>query len=143
MPGRLHALRRRADLYVHRAWRRGLALRARDWTADTVRRSCLVLAAHPDDETFACAATILHKTTAGTPVKVLIATDGRNANPGSTVLSPEQLGAVRRAESEEVCRLLGVDRDDRIQLDHENLRSPERLAAARSQIEAVLDAFTP
>jgi LmbE family N-acetylglucosaminyl deacetylase len=143
MPGRLHSLRQRADVGLHRAWHRGLALRARDWTQETARRSCLVLAAHPDDETFACGATIVRKTETGTPVKILIATDGRNANPSSAVLTPEQLGAVRRAESEEVCGLLGVTGADRIQLEHENLRSPERLADVRRRVEAVIDAFEP
>src|SRR5205823_10764286 len=110
-------IRQRAEPRIKQAWRRALVLRGRDWTAATERRSCLVLAAHPDDETFACGATILRKTDAGTPVKIVIATDGRNANPSSTVLSPEQLGGVRRAESAEVCDLLGVRSEHRIQLE--------------------------
>src|SRR5437588_3614821 len=106
--------RARAGPRVQRAWMRALTVRSRDWTQTTARRSCLVLAAHPDDETFACGATILRKTEARTPVTIFIATDGRNANPSSTMLSPEQLGAVRRAESMEAGRLLGVHGDDLI-----------------------------
>src|SRR5207302_10387593 len=104
----LLSLRERAEPRIKQAWRRALVLRARDWTEVTERRSCLVLAAHPDDETFACGATILRKTDAGTPVRVFIATDGRNANPSSAVLTAEELGAVRRAEAVEVGELLGV-----------------------------------
>ena len=143
MSDRLQSYRRRAEAKIQQAWRRGLVARARDWTAATEQRSCLVLAAHPDDETFACGATILRKTAAGTPVKVLIATDGRNANPSSKVLSAEELGAVRRAESAEVARILGVGDDDLIQLDHENLRSDERVADVRRLVAEVVEQFHP
>src|SRR5205807_10066741 len=73
--GRLRSYRRRAEAAEQRAWLRALVFKSRDWTAASERRSCLVLAAHPDDETFACGATIRRKTSAGTPVTVLIATD--------------------------------------------------------------------
>jgi len=49
---------------------------ARDDTATSAARSALVLAPHPDDETLGCGATILRKRAAGTPVHVLIVTDG-------------------------------------------------------------------
>ena len=135
--------RQRAEPRIKQAWRRALVLRGRDWTEATARRSCLVLAAHPDDETFACGATILRKTDAGTPVKIFIATDGRNANPSSADLTPEQLGAVRRAEAVEVGKLLGVKGDDLIQLDHENLRSEERVADVRRRVKALVEDFQP
>lgn len=141
--GRVRYTVRRAESAVVRAWRRALVLRGHDWTEATARRSCLVLAAHPDDETFACGATILRKTAAGTPVKVLIATDGRNANPSSEVLSAEQLGAVRRAESREACALLGVAGDDLVQLDHPNLRHTAVLADVRQRIDALVEEFRP
>ena len=140
---RLRSYARRTERAALRTWRRTLVARSTDWTAETERRSCLVLAAHPDDETFACGATILRKTAAGTPVKVLIATDGRNANPGSREISAEQLGEIRRAEAVEACAILGVEGDDVVQLAHPHLRSPDWLNHARQSIVDLIEQFQP
>src|SRR5690349_19075047 len=56
-----------------------LLSRAEDVTSQAAARSCLVLAPHPDDETLGCGATIMRKRAAGTPVHVVIATDGRHS----------------------------------------------------------------
>jgi LmbE family N-acetylglucosaminyl deacetylase len=120
-----------------------LALRARDDTVPSTHRSCLVLAAHPDDEAFGCGATIMRKIDAGTPVKILIGADGRNANPASEALPPEGLGAVRRAESAEVAALMGLADGDLVQLDHEHLRSDAALADVRDRVETLIEQFDP
>ncbi len=143
MRNRLRSYRRRTESAVQRAWRRGLAARARDRTTESETRSCLVLAAYPDDETLACGATILRKTSRGTPVKVLIATDGRNANPSSHVLTPEQLGEIRREEAVEACAILGVRGDDLVQLAHAHLRSQDWLANVRGHVVDLLRDFGP
>ena len=62
---------------VRRTVRSALRTVARDETSTTGTRSALVLAPHPDDETLGCGATILRKVAAGTPVHVLVVTDGR------------------------------------------------------------------
>jgi LmbE family N-acetylglucosaminyl deacetylase len=141
--GPVRSYRRRAEAGVQRAWRRALVARSREGTEESEKRSCLVLAAHPDDETFACGGTILHKTAAGTPVKVFIATDGRNANPSSSVLSAEQLGTIRRAEAVEACGILGVRREDLVQLANPHLRTTEWLDDARSRVEKLIRDFRP
>ena len=64
-----------ADAFHTWAYRKG-----RDLTEAFARRSTLVLAPHPDDETLACGATILHKRARGTRVHIVIATDGAAAN---------------------------------------------------------------
>jgi LmbE family N-acetylglucosaminyl deacetylase len=84
---------------------------ARDATADTTRRSALVLAPHPDDETLGCGATILHKVAAGTRVTVAVISDGR-AFHRSSYLSPEDTVAMRREELMEAGRRLGLAPDD-------------------------------
>src|ERR1700761_6094021 len=56
---------------------------AEDMTEQTEKRSCVVLAPHPDDETLGCAVTIMRKLAMGSRVHLLIATDGRHAHPGS------------------------------------------------------------
>lgn len=85
-----------------------LRARGRDATADSAGRSCLVLAAHPDDETLGCAVTIMRKREAGTPVVLAIATDGSRSTPSSSV-SPAELAAIRAAEAAEAGRLMGLD----------------------------------
>jgi GlcNAc-PI de-N-acetylase len=47
-----------------------------DVTHSAARRSCVVIAPHPDDETLGAGATIMRKVDAGTPVHVVVATDG-------------------------------------------------------------------
>jgi LmbE family N-acetylglucosaminyl deacetylase len=66
-----------------------------------------VLAPHPDDETLGCGATILRKTELDTPVHIAFATDGRHSHCSSLV-SPDALAELRRAEALVACGLLGV-----------------------------------
>ncbi len=101
------------------------------------------MAAHPDDETFGCGAAIARKRAAGSEVWVFIATDGRNANPASKALSPEQLGAIRRAEAIEVCAILGVPEANVVQPGFAHLRDPTWRGEVGRQLEALLDDFHP
>lgn len=78
-----------------------------DITDAIAHRSALVLAAHPDDETLGCGATILRKTSSGTPVTVLVVTDGRYSHR-SSYLTPQDLARIRREEMAEAARRLGL-----------------------------------
>jgi LmbE family N-acetylglucosaminyl deacetylase len=80
---------------------------ARDETDAIARRSAVILAPHPDDETIGCGAVILRKVAAGTPVTVVVVADGRYT-PRSQYLSPEGVAALRRAEMVEAARRLGL-----------------------------------
>jgi LmbE family N-acetylglucosaminyl deacetylase len=80
---------------------------ARDVTAETARRSALVIAPHPDDETLGCGATVMHKVAAGSPVTILVASDGRHSHR-SSFLSPSQLAELRTVEMAEAARRLGL-----------------------------------
>ena len=84
-----------------------MTFRGRDVTAEWARRSCLVIAPHPDDETLGCGATIARKIAAGAHVSVLIATDGRNCHPGSRI-GPTEIGRMRTAEAAAACSRLGL-----------------------------------
>ena len=79
-----------------------------DRTEALTRRSCVVLAPHPDDETLGCAATIMRKVDAGTPVRVVVVTDGSTYPPHK---SREQNIADRDAELRAACRVLGLADD--------------------------------
>lgn len=90
-----------------RLTRRATRLSARDVTVTTAARSALVVAPHPDDETLGCGAAILHKAAAGSPVTVLVVTDGSGSHR-SAHLPPARLVALRRAEMGEAARRLGL-----------------------------------
>ena len=98
-----------------RAWRSELSRRAVDETADAARRSCLVLAPHPDDETLGAGALIARKRAAGTRVRVLVITDGRDSHR-SSIVDADALAVVRREESMRACASLGVPVDDVLHL---------------------------
>ncbi|MEJ3747163.1 PIG-L family deacetylase [Actinomycetes bacterium KLBMP 9797] len=95
---------------VRRLTRSATRRSARDVTAVAARRSALVIAPHPDDETLGCGATIMHKVAAGSPVTILIVTDGSNSHR-SAHLPPAELARLRRAEMAEAARRLGVAAD--------------------------------
>ena len=105
-----------------------------DVTAAVSRRSCLVLAPHPDDETLGCGATIMRKLSVGTPVHVLVLSDGATWPPWNT--SAENV-AIRGTELRAACGVLGLDADDLTQLafpEAELQRSGDAL------VDAVADA---
>lgn len=106
-----------------------LRLVGRDDTAGSAGRSCLVLAPHPDDEVLGCGVTLMRKREAGTPVWVVIATDGRASDP---TLDPGVVAAARQAELARASGLLGVDASAITHLTFEDghLRADEQLVAA-------------
>src|SRR4051794_15264243 len=114
-------------------YRNVAAMTATDLTDATSTRSCLVVAPHPDDETFGCGATILRKRAHGTPVRVVIVTDGRHSTK-SAVISPEALAALRRREALDACSRLGLDSTDVIFLDYEDGKLETQLPDLTSRI---------
>lgn len=76
-----------------------------DVTIQSSRRSCLVLAPHPDDETLACGATLARKLEAGTEVHVLVMTEGETWPPDR---DPQDNAAIRVAELRRATRVLGL-----------------------------------
>lgn len=71
----------------------------------------LVLAPHPDDETFGCGGTLRLLATAGAAIDVAYLTRGElgsEAPEATTAESREQLAARRTDEARNACRILGV-----------------------------------
>jgi len=83
---------------------RAIARAGHDVTDACSRRSCLVMAPHPDDETLGAAVTIMRKLEAGTPVHVLVASDGSKWPPGD----PAAVKAERARELRAATGLLGL-----------------------------------
>jgi len=123
-------------------WRRRVLERAVDVTASSAERSCLVLAPHPDDETIGCGATIARKRAAGTPVRVVVATDGRHSHR-SRVLGPDQLAAVRATEVADACAELGVEPDQLILLGHHEGTLSDDTGLLVDQIHEQISEFAP
>lgn len=113
-PSAQHRLRQRmwqqAETAACRLFHRLLRLKARNMTAQTALRSALVLAPHADDETLGCGGLIALKRQMGTPVTVLMATDGAASHRSEQTLSTDrrQLVALREAETRTACNRLGL-----------------------------------
>ena len=94
------------------SWRRRLVATARDVTTTSARRSALVIAPHPDDESLGCGAMIHRKTSAGTRVVVVAVADGRGSHPNSAAMSSDELVARRADELRAAAEVLGIAPDD-------------------------------
>jgi LmbE family N-acetylglucosaminyl deacetylase len=130
------ALAARAVAGTSRWWRRALIARAAEAPALMAGRRLIVLAPHPDDETFGCGALIARARAAGDPVTVVVATDGRHSTR-STVLSPQELADLRADELRTACRGLGVPGDDVVTLGWEDgslAGRPAQLAARLAEL---------
>lgn len=110
--------------YALRLRRRRIRSVARDDTDRVAQRSALVLAPHPDDETLGCGGVILRKVAAGTPVTVVIVSDGRHSHR-SEYLTPQGVAELRYAEMVEAGRRLGLPADCLHQLGFEDRRLTE------------------
>ena len=75
--------------------------------APPARGRVLVLAPHPDDETLGCGATLAAHAALGDPVTVLFVTTGVHGDADKRH-DPEHYVALRRAEAEAACAVLGV-----------------------------------
>lgn len=100
---------------------------------DFDRRSCVVLAPHPDDETFGCGATIARKCAAGTDVRVVIVTDG-SRSPHVESITGRELVAVREHEALAALACLGVPRSGVTFLGFEDGTLSEQVDAVAAAI---------
>lgn len=76
-------------------------------TTELTGHTVLVLAPHPDDESFGCGGSIILHCIHDDPVKIVFLTDGAQGDI-SQHHEREQYIALREAEAREACRLLGT-----------------------------------
>jgi LmbE family N-acetylglucosaminyl deacetylase len=124
------------------AWRWAVLARSRNATTLVRGRRLMVLAPHPDDETLGCGGLIAGSRAVGAPVTLVVATDGRHSSR-STVLTPDQVAAVRRAELSRAGAILGVPEGQLIQLGCEDGTLAERLPELAIRIAALLQTHRP
>ncbi|MGC4072653.1 MAG: PIG-L family deacetylase [Nibricoccus sp.] len=70
--------------------------------------NALVIAPHPDDETFGCGGWIARQTADGRPVHVLFLTDGSASHPGHPTVAPREIQSLRATEARAAASTLGV-----------------------------------
>jgi LmbE family N-acetylglucosaminyl deacetylase len=124
------------------AYRPLLFFNGRDITQQSGRRSCLVIAPHPDDETLGCGVTIMRKVRAGAKVQVVIAADGRYF-PSSQLISPDQMAQIRRAEATRACEILGLSSDSVRFLEFEDKGLTREFGALVQRLEEVITDLKP
>ncbi|MDB5892518.1 MAG: hypothetical protein JWQ88_49, partial [Rhodoferax sp.] len=70
----------------------------------------VVVAPHPDDEVLAAGGLISRHAAGGGECLVVAVTDGEASHPGSAIWTPAELARMRRAESNDGLRALGLRR---------------------------------
>ena len=90
-------------------WRRWLPEQPwPDLVPDPAWRTVLVCAAHPDDDVLGVGGLMTGLAAAGTRLHLLAVTDGEASHPGSAVVTPEELAALRVQETGAALAALGV-----------------------------------
>lgn len=105
---------------------------------EDLRGSAMVFSPHPDDEALGCGGVILRLKRTGARVTLVHVSDG---GASTTLIPREDLTAMRRRESENAGRALGVDRIDF--LDFPDSRLGDYVAAGTDRIEEILRAERP
>ena len=120
----------------------GVRAVARDVTGSFARRRTLVVAPHPDDETFGCGAAIARMRALGTAVDVaFVSAGGRSPRPADMPL--EGMLLLRRAESARALGILGVEEPAVTHLDFDDGAMPERRHDIADALEGLLRARSP
>jgi LmbE family N-acetylglucosaminyl deacetylase len=127
---------------IQRAWHNHVFFWARDETTASETRSCVVIAPHPDDESIGMGATIARKTAAGTPVALIVATDGRYSSVGDEHTFDETIEK-RKEELISAATILGIEKSNIFFADEIDTRIYDaRLQDTINEIIDQLD-FTP
>jgi LmbE family N-acetylglucosaminyl deacetylase len=124
---------------LYRRFARGvLARTAQEVQAGELGRSAVVFSPHPDDESLGCGGTILRKKQLGASVKLVHISDG---GASTTLIPREELTAIRKRESVNAGRVLGVD--DIYFLDFPDGRLWGNIPAATDRVDEILRRESP
>ncbi len=123
-----------------------LRLRSRDLPRNAVA-SVLVVAPHPDDETFGCGGSVAILIRDRAVAHVVFVTDGGASHPGHPSVAPVDLAARRRDEAQVATGILGVDRERVTFLDERDGTlahlGPGRAREVAGRIAAILARLAP
>jgi LmbE family N-acetylglucosaminyl deacetylase len=101
------------------------------------RFKMLCVVAHPDDECFAFGGALALAADAGVETYVICLTDGQAATNRGSAGSPEQLGAMRRAEFVASCKILGVTHHELLDYQDAQLEFADFSRAAAKLVERI------
>jgi LmbE family N-acetylglucosaminyl deacetylase len=108
---------------------------------ESLKRSAVVFAPHPDDETLGCGGTVLKKIAAGSAVRLVVMTDGRRSH--RALMDEDRLTTIRAAEAVEAASRLGIARE-RVELfGFRDSELVEHREAALERVGHVLDEDPP
>lgn len=138
----IHVPRRVAKRVVRTASTRLVRAIGIDATDEIARRSCLVVAPHPDDETLGCAATIARMRSLRTPVHVVIISGG-GLSPRPTGMAQATMMKTRRTEAVRALSILGVDRSCIRLWDFEDGALADSKDHIASELKGVLSFVSP
>jgi LmbE family N-acetylglucosaminyl deacetylase len=103
---------------------------------DTLARSAVVFAPHPDDETLGCGGTIIKKTQAGARVSLVVMTDGRGSH--RALMDEERIKEIRAQEALEAAERLGVDAQRVHQLGIRDRELADNFESALERVGGIL-----
>ena len=109
------------------------------------RKSVLVIAPHPDDETFGCGGLIVLKRAAGITVRIVFLTDGSAATNPNPETTQEDFVLVRRQEALRALEILNIDEScvSFLNIADATLRNTQPGEIATEQLAALLVAHSP
>ena len=113
-----------------------------DGTEEMASATTLVVAPHPDDETFGCGATIARMRSRGADVHVLFLTGG-GQSPKPAGMSTTDLIELRRSEAVDALGNLGVDASSIVHLDFEDGFVSQRSDDVADAVSDVLRSTKP
>jgi LmbE family N-acetylglucosaminyl deacetylase len=112
-----------------------------------MKKTIVVFAPHPDDETLACGGTIALNRQHSNNVYVVFMTDGRNSHFSdfgiTTDPTPDELRDIRYDEARRATGILDVKNEDLIFLDFEDGTLEANLRAAKTKVEEILKRLKP
>jgi len=112
-----------------------------------LKKTVIVFAPHPDDETFGCGGTIAKKISEGYNVLIVIMTDGRNLFKNALNIdndpSPDEVRELRRREVLRATEILGVPKENVLFLDFEDGTLERYELEAEKKVIEILNRYRP
>ena len=104
--------------------------------------TALVIAPHPDDETLACGATIAQLRAKEQKVRIVVISDGASSTPQENQTT-DQLRDVRRKETTQAAKILGVEESNLVFLSYPDGRLDEHTSKITQDLRAQIDLCQP
>ncbi len=107
-----------------------------EYDEEDMRRSAIIFAPHPDDETLGCGGTIIKKRKAGADVKIVFMTDGSKSH--INLISQNELKSIRASEAIRAAQKLGVLSSDVVFFEFENGKLSEYSDSAENKVIEII-----